>query len=258
MLPCIFKAQFLRESCSTLKTPWRSLIICEKSMFAFQNLSLLSFKRIFWIHGIDQIGVQAWGTTTAQLTNQNNSEVSWEARNSRSGWAWKRHWLPFTTFVFMALFRLFIVLHEVSSNAGRATFPTALFFCISSLLPPCLKAGLSRALRCLCSAAQERDESSTELSSNTLLWVRVARPWVGGVRSVVSHLLVLRCRVEIGPGRSASGCWDCWPALPPSLNGKRAETDSRGLGRKINMGKDRWQAYVCVVFILIFIEDLLQ
>lgn len=121
----------------------------------------------------------------------------------------KRLWLHFTTFVFTALFRLYIVLHEVSSNAGRATFPTALFFCTSSLLPPRLKAGLSRALRCLCSAAQERDESSTELSSNTLLRVCVARARVGGVRSVVSHLLVLRCRVETGPGRSASGCWDC-------------------------------------------------
>lgn len=26
---------------------------------------------------------------------------------------------------------------------------------------------------------------------------------------VFSHLLVLRCRAGSGPGRSASGCWDC-------------------------------------------------
>lgn len=73
---------------------------------------------------------------------------------------------------FHAPVRLFFVLHEVYSNASLTAFLTTLlplFFCISPLLPPSVKAGLSKALRYLCSAAQERDEDSTELSSNTLL-----------------------------------------------------------------------------------------
>lgn len=101
------------------------------------------------------------------------------------------------------------------ARPAREHFPHS-FSPVPPSIPPSVKAGLSRALRYLCSAAQERDESSVRARIDTLL--RFLR--AGGRRRVFSHLLVLRCRAESGPGRSASGCWDCWPALPPSLRSK--------------------------------------
>lgn len=146
---------------------------------------------------------------------------------------------------FHAPVRLFIVLHEVYTHASLTAFLTTLFpvfFSISPLLPPPVKAGLSKALRYLCSAAQERDENGTELSSNTLLWFCV-HVYEWEVYVPFSHLLALRCRVENGPGRSASVCWDCWPALLPSLKEKegrvrRQKEKVRGEKKKA----DRWQA----------------
>lgn len=134
--------------------------------------------------------------------------MGWPQRKTLTFFSWLRE------FVFMPL--------SVSSLycMKSALTPVSLLSWPLSFLPPPVKAGLSKALRYLCSAAQERDENSTELSSNTLLWFCV-HVYEWEVYAPFSHLLALRCRVENGPGRSASVCWDCWPALLPSLKEKK-------------------------------------
>lgn len=96
------------------------------------------------------------------------------------------------------------------SNASLAPFLTSLFppLFLYFLSPPsspskqaCPEHWGTSVLR-----LRKRDENSKELSSDTLLWFRVRVYEAGGALSVFSHLLVLRCRVESGPGRSASGC----------------------------------------------------
>lgn len=62
---------------------------------------------------------------------------------------------------------------------------------------------------------------------------------------VFSHLLVLRCRVENVPGRSASGCLDCWLAPLPSLT----ETEGNRWEKNI-METDERKHSLCAIFLL--------
>lgn len=162
-------------------------------------------------------------------------------------------WLSFSIPPFLSPSSL-CCLRSTLTAALPLSWPVS--FLSFSGFPLSVKAGLSRALRYLCSAAQEKDENSKELSSTTLLcaclWAHkllfffssssfercaFLSKWVCCC-VLFFHLLVLRCRVENVPGRSAAGCWGCWPALPPSLKAKRADTHGKSeLQRQIKMEK---------------------
>lgn len=162
------------------------------------------------------MSVKGLGTAITPLTTQNTSQIkiglsglkSLKAREKWNGLPQKKT-LPFSLHLQHSFspppLHCAAALTPVFAPFLTSLFPPLFLYFLSPPSSPskqaCPEHWGTSVLR-----LRKRDENSKELSSNTLLRFHVRVYEAGGAPSVFSHLLVLRCRVESGPGRSASGC----------------------------------------------------